>query len=172
MVLKSEFPISNWIPEFHGSKLVFSVPVIDDALCEQRLWDMKYKEVQNFYMCEIGKDFTIDATFKGNPSRFLNHSCDPNCVLEKWLVCFNVIGFELLWNLRSSLAHSIRLWFNCSWNIVLHIIEQLLCVCVSQRVLASFGTLGSCLVCDLLILCMFVKKLLVVNSHGQTNNHI
>ncbi|XP_004298060.1 PREDICTED: histone-lysine N-methyltransferase ASHR3-like [Fragaria vesca subsp. vesca] len=60
--------------------------VIDDALCEQRLWDMKYKEVKNFYMCEIRKDFTIDATFKGNPSRFLNHSCDPNCVLEKWEV--------------------------------------------------------------------------------------
>ncbi|KAH9806255.1 Histone-lysine N-methyltransferase ASHR3 [Citrus sinensis] len=60
--------------------------VIDDALCEQRLWDMKYRGVQNFYMCEIRKDFTIDATFKGNFSRFLNHSCDPNCFLEKWQV--------------------------------------------------------------------------------------
>ncbi|GAB4838154.1 hypothetical protein Ancab_027683 [Ancistrocladus abbreviatus] len=60
--------------------------VIDDALCEQRLWDMKYKGVKNFYMCEIQKDFTIDATFKGNASRFLNHGCDPNCNLEKWQV--------------------------------------------------------------------------------------
>ncbi|KAK8473222.1 hypothetical protein PHAVU_001G083533 [Phaseolus vulgaris] len=60
--------------------------VIDDALCEKRLWDMKYMGVHNFYMCEIRKDFTIDATFKGNTSRFLNHSCDPNCVLEKWQV--------------------------------------------------------------------------------------
>ncbi|KAH0652030.1 hypothetical protein KY285_031803 [Solanum tuberosum] len=60
--------------------------VIDDALCEKRLWDMKYKGVQNFYMCELRKDFTIDATFKGNLSRFLNHSCDPNCKLEKWQV--------------------------------------------------------------------------------------
>uniref|UniRef100_A0A5B7BNK0 Putative histone-lysine N-methyltransferase ASHR3 isoform X1 n=1 Tax=Davidia involucrata TaxID=16924 RepID=A0A5B7BNK0_DAVIN len=60
--------------------------VIDDALCEQRLWDMKYKGIKNFYMCEIRKDFTIDATFKGNSSRFLNHSCDPNCKLEKWQV--------------------------------------------------------------------------------------
>ncbi|KAI4344334.1 hypothetical protein L6164_011572 [Bauhinia variegata] len=60
--------------------------VIDDALCEKRLWDMKYRGVQKFYMCEIRKDFTIDATFKGNTSRFLNHSCDPNCVLEKWQV--------------------------------------------------------------------------------------
>ncbi|KAF3452908.1 hypothetical protein FNV43_RR03341 [Rhamnella rubrinervis] len=60
--------------------------VIDDALCEQRLWDMKYKGVHNFYMCEIRKDFTIDATYKGNGSRFLNHSCNPNCILEKWQV--------------------------------------------------------------------------------------
>ncbi|CAI0427655.1 unnamed protein product [Linum tenue] len=60
--------------------------VISDALCEQRLWDMKYRGVQNFYMCEIHKNFTIDATYKGNTSRFLNHSCDPNCMLEKWQV--------------------------------------------------------------------------------------
>ncbi|XXG58516.1 hypothetical protein AAC387_Pa04g0815 [Persea americana] len=60
--------------------------VINDALCEERLWAMKYRGDQNFYMCEIRKDFTIDATFKGNASRFLNHSCDPNCKLEKWEV--------------------------------------------------------------------------------------
>ncbi|CAL9196123.1 unnamed protein product [Musa hybrid cultivar] len=60
--------------------------VIDDALCEQRLWDMKHRGDQKFYMCEIHKDFIIDATFKGNTSRFLNHSCDPNCKLEKWQV--------------------------------------------------------------------------------------
>ncbi|CAI9098600.1 OLC1v1035276C1 [Oldenlandia corymbosa var. corymbosa] len=60
--------------------------VIDDALCEQRLWEMKHKKIKNFYMCELRKDFTIDATKKGNPSRFLNHSCDPNCKLEKWQV--------------------------------------------------------------------------------------
>ncbi|XP_011069815.1 histone-lysine N-methyltransferase ASHR3 [Sesamum indicum] len=60
--------------------------VIDDALCERRLWDMKDQDAKNFYMCEINKDFVIDATFKGNASRFLNHSCAPNCVLEKWQV--------------------------------------------------------------------------------------
>nr|GEU29092.1 histone-lysine N-methyltransferase ASHR3 [Tanacetum cinerariifolium] len=60
--------------------------VISDTLCEQRLWDMKHKGIKNFYMCEIRKDFTIDATFKGNASRFLNHSCGPNCNLEKWHV--------------------------------------------------------------------------------------
>ncbi|CAH2077420.1 unnamed protein product [Thlaspi arvense] len=60
--------------------------VISDAQCEQRLWDMKDKGRKEFYMCEIQRDFTIDATFKGNASRFLNHSCNPNCVMEKWQV--------------------------------------------------------------------------------------
>jgi len=60
--------------------------VIDDAICERRLWDIRDRGDKNFYMCEISKDFTIDATFKGNASRFLNHSCEPNCKLEKWQV--------------------------------------------------------------------------------------
>lgn len=60
--------------------------VIDDATCEKRLWEMKGRSVHNFYMCEIAKDFIIDATYKGNPSRYLNHSCQPNCKLEKWRV--------------------------------------------------------------------------------------
>ncbi|KAK9076781.1 hypothetical protein SSX86_005115 [Deinandra increscens subsp. villosa] len=58
--------------------------VISDAMCEQRLWKMKNQGIKNFYMCEVRKNFTIDATVKGNASRFLNHSCGPNCNLEKW----------------------------------------------------------------------------------------
>jgi hypothetical protein len=61
------------------------VAVINDAMCEKRLWEMKgRRSICNFYMCEIAKDFIIDATRKGNASRYLNHSCQPNCRLEKW----------------------------------------------------------------------------------------
>lgn len=37
------------------------------------------------YMFEIGS-MIIDATVKGNCSRFMNHSCEPNAVCEKWYV--------------------------------------------------------------------------------------
>ncbi|CAD6245259.1 unnamed protein product [Miscanthus lutarioriparius] len=60
--------------------------VIDDAMCEDRLLDMRQRRDQNFYMCKVGKDFVIDATFRGNACRFFNHSCQPNCRLEKWQV--------------------------------------------------------------------------------------
>jgi histone-lysine N-methyltransferase SETD2 len=53
-------------------------------MCEDRLQDMKQRKDQNFYMCKVGKDFVIDATFRGNACRFINHSCQPNCQLEKW----------------------------------------------------------------------------------------
>ncbi|PIA46038.1 hypothetical protein AQUCO_01600362v1 [Aquilegia coerulea] len=58
--------------------------VIDDAMCEKRLWRLKDRGDENFYLCEIRKNFTIDATYKGNLSRYVNHSCDPNCRMEKW----------------------------------------------------------------------------------------
>ena len=28
----------------------------------------------------------IDAGPKGNLARFMNHSCDPNCITQKWTV--------------------------------------------------------------------------------------
>ncbi|CAM6083279.1 unnamed protein product [Calypogeia fissa] len=58
--------------------------VIDDETCEKRLWAMKEQGESNFYMCEISREIVIDATFKGNLSRFINHSCSPNSELQKW----------------------------------------------------------------------------------------
>jgi SET domain-containing protein len=28
----------------------------------------------------------IDPTYSGNVARFINHSCDPNCITRKWTV--------------------------------------------------------------------------------------
>lgn len=39
------------------------------------------------YAFKLDADTIIDAADKGNESRFINHSCDPNCVDELWQVC-------------------------------------------------------------------------------------
>lgn len=68
--------------------IFFVVPdaVIDDKLCEDRLWKMKHVGQTNFYLCEINRDMVIDATTWGNKSRYINHSCCPNTEMQKWLM--------------------------------------------------------------------------------------
>ncbi|KAL2578058.1 hypothetical protein AAZV13_16G176000 [Glycine max] len=60
--------------------------VIDDKTCEERLWNMKHSGETNFYLCEINRDMVIDATYKGNKSRYINHSCCPNTEMQKWII--------------------------------------------------------------------------------------
>ncbi|EXB52174.1 Histone-lysine N-methyltransferase ASHH3 [Morus notabilis] len=60
--------------------------VIDDKTCEERLWSMKHRGETNFYLCEINRDMVIDATYKGNKSRYINHSCCPNTEMQKWII--------------------------------------------------------------------------------------
>uniref|UniRef100_A0A0R3RUS5 [histone H3]-lysine(36) N-trimethyltransferase n=1 Tax=Elaeophora elaphi TaxID=1147741 RepID=A0A0R3RUS5_9BILA len=38
------------------------------------------------YLMALKNGAVIDATTKGNVSRFINHSCDPNCESQKWTV--------------------------------------------------------------------------------------
>uniref|UniRef100_A0A915BU57 [histone H3]-lysine(36) N-trimethyltransferase n=1 Tax=Parascaris univalens TaxID=6257 RepID=A0A915BU57_PARUN len=46
------------------------------------------------YLMALKNGAVIDATIRGNISRFINHSCDPNCRSEKWTVDRRVrIGF-------------------------------------------------------------------------------
>lgn len=42
--------------------------------------------IRHYYFMTIGPDAIIDATRKGNVSRFINHSCAPNCITQKWTV--------------------------------------------------------------------------------------
>lgn len=59
--------------------------VIDEKECDKRLKKIASTQ-SNFYFLTLDKDLFIDAGPKGNLARFMNHSCDPNCVTQKWVV--------------------------------------------------------------------------------------
>lgn len=45
---------------------------------------LKKKEYQNKnFLVQLNSDEIIDSTSKGNMTRFINHSCNPNAVGEK-----------------------------------------------------------------------------------------
>ena len=41
---------------------------------------------RHYYFMNVGNGETIDAYRMGNVGRFMNHSCEPNCETQKWLV--------------------------------------------------------------------------------------
>ncbi|KAI5614321.1 histone-lysine N-methyltransferase NSD3 isoform X1, partial [Silurus asotus] len=60
--------------------------LIDLEECRHRISLANKNHVTNFYMLTLTKDRVIDAGPKGNLSRFMNHSCSPNCETQKWTV--------------------------------------------------------------------------------------
>ncbi len=44
--------------------------------------DLALEKGKSTYMFRIDDDYIVDAMFKGNASRFMNHSCDPNCYCQ------------------------------------------------------------------------------------------
>ncbi|CAD7686127.1 unnamed protein product [Nyctereutes procyonoides] len=54
--------------------------------CMARIKYAHENDITHFNMLTIDKDRIIDAGPKGNYSRFMNHSCQPNCETLKWTV--------------------------------------------------------------------------------------
>lgn len=60
--------------------------VLDLATYEARLRNYAGRGQKHFYFMTLNGGEVIDACDKGNLGRFINHSCDPNCRTEKWMV--------------------------------------------------------------------------------------
>ncbi|XP_044575684.1 histone-lysine N-methyltransferase NSD2 isoform X1 [Cotesia glomerata] len=60
--------------------------VIDEAEYKRRIKTKKELRNENYYFLTIDNYRMIDAELKGNLSRFMNHSCQPNCETQKWTV--------------------------------------------------------------------------------------
>lgn len=56
---------------------------------------------EHYYFMSLNADEIIDATAKGNCSRFINHSCDPNCETQK-VSC--MLSLSILCNTRAILG--------------------------------------------------------------------
>ncbi|CAH2067713.1 unnamed protein product [Thlaspi arvense] len=60
--------------------------VLDMQSYEARQKDYASMGQKHFYFMTLNGNEVIDAGAKGNLGRFINHSCEPNCRTEKWMV--------------------------------------------------------------------------------------
>ncbi|XP_042076650.1 histone-lysine N-methyltransferase NSD3 isoform X3 [Haplochromis burtoni] len=91
--------------------------VIDSEECQQRIKRAHENHVTNFYMLTLTKDRVIDAGPKGNSSRFINHSCSPNCETQKWTVNGDVrIGIFALCDIEAGTELTFNYNLHCVGN--------------------------------------------------------
>ncbi|XP_034482380.1 probable histone-lysine N-methyltransferase CG1716 [Drosophila innubila] len=74
-----QIPPGEFIMEYVGE-------VIDSEEFERRQHLYSEDRNRHYYFMALRGEAIIDATSKGNISRYINHSCDPNAETQKWTV--------------------------------------------------------------------------------------
>lgn len=57
--------------------------VLDYKQFKSRVKQQAKMGQEHHYFMALNSDEVIDASYKGNVSRYMNHSCDPNCETQK-----------------------------------------------------------------------------------------
>lgn len=60
--------------------------VINERKFRQRQVEYQEEGERHFYFMMLQRGEYIDATRRGGLGRFINHSCNPNCYVDKWVV--------------------------------------------------------------------------------------
>nr|XP_059883691.1 LOW QUALITY PROTEIN: histone-lysine N-methyltransferase SETD2-like [Delphinus delphis] len=74
-----DLPSNTFVLEYCGE-------VLDHKEFKARVKEYARNRNIHYYFMALKNDEIIDATQKGNCSRFMNHSCEPNCETQKWTV--------------------------------------------------------------------------------------
>ncbi|XP_072913947.1 histone-lysine N-methyltransferase NSD3 isoform X1 [Hemitrygon akajei] len=91
--------------------------LIDEEECRNRIKHAHEANVTNFYLLTLTKDRIIDAGPKGNFSRFMNHSCNPNCETQKWTVMGDTrVGLFALCDVRADSELTFNYNLDCLGN--------------------------------------------------------
>uniref|UniRef100_A0A3Q2Y4U6 SET domain containing 2, histone lysine methyltransferase n=1 Tax=Hippocampus comes TaxID=109280 RepID=A0A3Q2Y4U6_HIPCM len=74
-----DLPSNTFVLEYCGE-------VLDHKEFKIRVKEYARNKNIHYYFMALKNNEIIDATLKGNCSRFMNHSCEPNCETQKWTV--------------------------------------------------------------------------------------
>jgi histone-lysine N-methyltransferase ASH1L len=75
---------SNRCFEPHQIIMEYAGEIITEIECERRMNEI-YRDNECYYLMSFDQNMIIDAT-TGSIARFVNHSCQPNCRMIKWIV--------------------------------------------------------------------------------------
>ncbi|KAI0830234.1 hypothetical protein BC628DRAFT_1313213 [Trametes gibbosa] len=75
----ADIPKDGFIYEYVGD-------VVSQPSLYKRMRQYAEEGIRHFYFMALQRDEFIDATKRGGIGRFANHSCNPNCYVERWTV--------------------------------------------------------------------------------------